>query len=1356
LPRCPTCHRRIAASAPCPLDGWPSSRRGEETAAAPAEAPPPPPRLDGFEVSNLLGEGGFSLVWEASRGADGAAAALKVGRMDSALAKERFRRDAEAMALVGPPFAPLLFASGALVDGRPFIAMERLPGATLAAELEGRPAPPGAEWALTRAIAIAETLERAHARGVIHRDLKPENVVLCEAPRRAALIDFGAAKAASAQGDPGITRVGTVLGTTEYMAPEQIRGDADLDARADLYALGVILFEMLTLRLPFTGDRGSIEHGHLALRPPRPGDFAAVPEAASEIALACLAKERERRPADASAVRRALEEALAQLTAGTSPVSAPSSSSATPKSSELLAEGRQPVVILVADTVAPAVGVVAVVTGRKGVVARQAGTRYVCVFSGADTDDPVQTALSVARELVSRKSARAALHLSPVTMRRKARGAPVVYGVAVDRPATWLPEGGFRGVVLTAELARILPEGAVTKTALGPGFFALAEEAPVLSGIVPSTSAPLFGRDAIIAALERSARQSFDDGIPGLFTLIGDHGLGKSRLVAEAASLVRRRYPEARVIALRAPQPLAGGAGQTTRELLAQLLGVRGASAPMDPPAIARLCAEKLGPEIGEDAWLVASIAVGRVTPRSSGEAPRPLPRGVMRAVAAGLHRLARAGPVAVLVDDAHWADDAALDALEYATLNASDCPLWVLVTAHPRLEAARRGFGLRAGRPDRAVLDPLDEAAATRLAAELLLPAEYPPSDALEHLARWAGGNPFCLSELIGTLKRSGIVRKRPHAESYYVATTELDRLPPSPAWQWLAVKRLDALRPELSACVRLCSVLGAEFSRAEVEEVQDAIERAGGAGTPVDVGVGLTALVECGIFVRGLGERYSFQSATFRDAVCELLDAAHRASIHRHAFERWRAKIAEGFAGHAGLSQLARHAGAVGMREEAARAYLSLADIARSRHLHVEADQHASAALMFLDEGDLRRRALALAVRGKARYRVHRIREAVDDLKAARELAEALGDDLLAADLLLEEATALDWAHSFGESAARAEQARARLAGNPRPGLESRLLVNLGRSLFRQQRVAEAIDLLRRGAAGAEADADHDTRVVALLMLSSALVLSGSLDDAEARFQEVIGLCDEVTDRLHLGSAFANRALFWTAKNAPERALEDLRRAIQLAREVGNPWLERNATHNVAELLYWGGQDDEALALARRSRVLEERFVERLVPDDSLLLARIHAARGEHDEASRLLDWICERCATDALAPTERAFVRALSLVLARGDVSAGPGAEPREGAGADAGAAPDWDALVEEAARAFPAEELLEVLYFRAIAALRNDRRPEAVVTLQQASRRLDECPIWRPRFMDLAGRMDALLVPAGSQLSGPTGT
>jgi predicted ATPase len=1335
LPRCPVCHRRVVPTSACPRDGWyaPADSAGDQK-------PDERPSLPGYAVDGPIGAGGFSTVWQAARESDGARVALKVGRGDNPLVAERFRRDAEALKVVGPPFVPALYDHGELPDGRPFIAMDLLRGETLAARFARMEGPPPLEWAAQVGGALLEVLAAVHEQGVIHRDLKPENIVLSEDEMSCTLIDFGLTRRQDAPEQAGLTPQGTIVGTPEYMAPEQLKGELTQDTRVDIYAFGVILYELLTLRLPFVGDRGAIEHGHLTLRPPRLRELAPVPEALEKLALSCLTKQPERRPPDASALRLALawsssfSEQKGEPTSG--PVSPMSKAPPTSKAS-LLIDGRQPAVVLAIEATGGAVEVISAVTARKGLVARQRGGRLVCVFSGMDADDPVRAAVQVAREIADRRISRAGLHLAPLTIRRKEQGPPAVYGAPVDQPEAWLPKGDWKGVVLTAAIARAMPDidvGSALDRDLGgsPGaaFYRLASS-PHASPAARAVQ--LAGRDDVISTLAKSIDASMSRACPGLFTLLGDHGLGKSRLAAEAATLVRCMPQRAQLVQFTAVQPLTGGVSYTSKELLARLLDVPEGERPADPREV---CVNRLGAELGDEVWRAVAAALGWITVEETGAAPWALRQGTMRAIAEGLRRRARERPIAVILDNAHWADEATLDALEYATLDGPDCPLWVLVTAHTRFEDMRRSWGSRAERHDRVMLGPLSEAAGMRLAAELLLPAEYPPEATLRQLASWAGGNPFCLAELIRALKRGGLVRRRPSG-SFFVATAELEHMPPIAAWQWLAARRLDTLTPELAACVRLCSVLGPDFGCQEVEEIQDAIEEAGGAGTPIDAGVGLNALAVAGILVQSGPELYAFQSPTFRDAVYDSLAPSQRLTIHQHAFAWWKARGESSEGRRRRLEHIARHAGACGEREQAAAAYLALGDIALARYENVLADQRYTSALSFLDESDPRRRALSLAGRGKVRYRVHRIREALEDLALAREIARPLGDAKLLANLLLEEATALDHAMDYEGSLKRAEEARTLVDRMGDPRLEARVLTALGRSRWRQQRVGEALEILGRAASAGRAVGENEARVIALLLLSTALVLVGRLDEAERRFSEVIGLCNEMKDRLHLCSAYANRAYLWTAQNAPERGLEDLRRAVEIAREIGNPEPERVATHNLAELLHWCGREADALSLARRSRVLEERFAERAAPDDTLLLARIQAARGDLDEAGRLLGWIAERCPPSPASPTVNVLYRALKLAVAAHGVEVRGAGDPDS-----------WEAVIADAERDLPAEEMLEALSWNARAALRAERVREAAAALERARPRLLESPLWRPHFDALAAEVRSSSAASGA--------
>ncbi|HTN85352.1 MAG TPA: serine/threonine-protein kinase, partial [Sorangium sp.] len=253
--RCPSCHRRREGGSPCPLDGWTPPPASERPA-------PAPPRIDGISPGERLGQGGFAAVWAGISSSDGAEVAVKIGFSATAVLEERFRREAEALQRIGPPHVPRLHGRGRLDDGRPYLVMERLSGRTLASELASLTEPPDLDWAAARADAVLAALEAAHAEGVIHRDLKPENLFIARsggAPSarapgeaRVVLLDSGLARRAAGppDGEAQLTRTGAVLGTPDYMAPEQIRGEA-IDERADLYAFGVVLFELLTLELPF-------------------------------------------------------------------------------------------------------------------------------------------------------------------------------------------------------------------------------------------------------------------------------------------------------------------------------------------------------------------------------------------------------------------------------------------------------------------------------------------------------------------------------------------------------------------------------------------------------------------------------------------------------------------------------------------------------------------------------------------------------------------------------------------------------------------------------------------------------------------------------------------------------------------------------------------------------------------------------------------------------------------------------------------------------------------------------------------------------------------------------------------------
>jgi len=271
--------------------------------------------LGRYRILERLGEGGMGLVFRAHDPRLDRDVALKVLTDDTvgdARARERLRQEARALSRLLHPNIATLFDIDSEA-GEDFLVLEFVPGESLAKTLERGPVPESRARAI--AIEIAEALDVAHEQGVVHRDLKPANVILT--PRgRAKVLDFGIARLLDGSTVHGtvVTGEGLALtGTAPYMAPEQIRGGA-VDARSDLYALGVLLFEMVAGTRPFVADDlVSLVYRIVHEPPPRLADARPGASAGLERLVArCLEKDPARRFANA----RALADALRELGAG--------------------------------------------------------------------------------------------------------------------------------------------------------------------------------------------------------------------------------------------------------------------------------------------------------------------------------------------------------------------------------------------------------------------------------------------------------------------------------------------------------------------------------------------------------------------------------------------------------------------------------------------------------------------------------------------------------------------------------------------------------------------------------------------------------------------------------------------------------------------------------------------------------------------------------------------------------------------------------------------------------------------------------------------------------------------------------
>lgn len=269
-----------------------------------------------YRLDVLIGEGGMGSVyagWDASRGRRVAIKLMLPPEDDAEVRSERFLREARVAGRLVHPHVVEVFDHGYAAEGAPFLVMELIEGEELAARLEREGRMPASEVvALGRQ--LSQGLQVAHDDGLVHRDLKPSNVMLQRRPDGALwakILDFGLAKLLGAR---DLTRQGAMLGTIDYMAPEQI-ASSPVGPGADVYALGAVLYRALTGAPLFEeSSLAAMVHAHLRKQPPPPSARASgVPPALDAVVLRCLAKAPEDRFASMFDLDVALGEVEASL-----------------------------------------------------------------------------------------------------------------------------------------------------------------------------------------------------------------------------------------------------------------------------------------------------------------------------------------------------------------------------------------------------------------------------------------------------------------------------------------------------------------------------------------------------------------------------------------------------------------------------------------------------------------------------------------------------------------------------------------------------------------------------------------------------------------------------------------------------------------------------------------------------------------------------------------------------------------------------------------------------------------------------------------------------------------------------------
>ncbi|HEU0033341.1 MAG TPA: serine/threonine-protein kinase [Kofleriaceae bacterium] len=310
---CPECGAASPAGGACPLDGTQLAPIGDDVLLGTT--------IGAYRVARLLGIGGMGRVYKGVHPTIGSRVAIKVLSRECTDRRDlvdRFFAEAKAVNLIRHESIVNVLDLAVLPDGRPYIIMEYLDGAPLASIIDHAvqtrtPLPLGGLAKL--AVEVLDALGAAHGKGIVHRDLKPDNIFVTPSGRPKVL-DFGIAKLSDPGSGGGSTRTGSLLGTPHYMAPEQAAGKP-VDHRADIYAMGVILFECVTGAKPFVAESlFELLRKHVEEPPPSPRSLRPDLEPSFEHVILCaLSKQPDQRFATAQAMSMALQHATAHLPA---------------------------------------------------------------------------------------------------------------------------------------------------------------------------------------------------------------------------------------------------------------------------------------------------------------------------------------------------------------------------------------------------------------------------------------------------------------------------------------------------------------------------------------------------------------------------------------------------------------------------------------------------------------------------------------------------------------------------------------------------------------------------------------------------------------------------------------------------------------------------------------------------------------------------------------------------------------------------------------------------------------------------------------------------------------------------------
>lgn len=824
-----------------------------------------------FRIGGLAGTGGMGKVYRARDEVTGDDVALKVLSLDAKRYSRRFSREASVMAELKHPNIVGYKEYGETDRGAPFIVMEWVDGEDLRQRMNRKRVSP--DEALKVIACIGEALGFAHARGIIHRDLKPSNLMLVDSDiNNVKLLDFGIARWRGPEVEK-MTRTGISIGTPGYMAPEQGRGEAEIDGRADLYALGCVIYECLVGRRPFQGEDAVAVMTRTALdEPPRLSEKRDdISDEFDELLADMMSVSPEKRPASGYA----LAERARSIKTG-------SKQAAQEESSEGLTSAERQLfcLLLVEPTGKPPQGVpddsdtvlrntVLEVGGETELLKN--GTSVI-TFSNTATNMVVCAARCALEIRSQRPDAAIAMATGQAEISGRHSMAKTIESVAnlLRAAQQSIPDSGDRSIRISETTARLLDNRFVTQEPNSDkrlGVELLAERSEVGYG-TPGAQACV-GRANEIKKIYTSFLSALH-GESQAVVLTGDAGIGKTRVREEVEALILSKHSNTAVWKARGDAVSRGSAFHMLKQLVQQAAGVVQSDSLATRRTKLRVRVGQSVPdkEVQRVAEFLGELSGTPFSARNHVQLHAARGNAVLmgdqmrRAWQDFLTAEASKHPVLIILEDLHLGDLPTVRLIDGALRKISGVPWMVLAVARPEVEEVFPELWLERNLI-RLALPGLDAAACRTIITSTL---KSPTDDAINRLTRLSSGNAFYLEELLRAVKDD---------RSTQVPKTVLA----------MAQARLHRLSPETRRVLRAASVFGHTFWVSGLSNLLGSAAHTMDVDELVDELIELDFIMKCETSALGKVSEYSFRQELVREAVYSTLTDRDRELGHRLA---------------------------------------------------------------------------------------------------------------------------------------------------------------------------------------------------------------------------------------------------------------------------------------------------------------------------------------------------------------------------------------------------------------------------------------------------------------------------------------